>query len=187
MMTIMKEIDIPCGCTITQAYEDMQRFYNKFKRPCFCMFNETKLLSSYSLDKCYKMLTGLTKDEYDEKRRRENEEYAKELAEYKASIPQKIVEFREKAAGLIQDEYMDYWNKIVPSRLNDCYRGLELECTLDIVKELNKPLPDEEKFVKAKEVFEKQGHSGTSGRLVLSILANVHPLGKSFAYLVLDP
>lgn len=174
----MREIDFYAGCNIDDAYKQMKRCAITTGRDCFGVFNGKKLFSTYTLDECYKTLTGLTKSEFEEQRRKENEEYLKKEAEFKTSIPAKIEEYRKKAIGIIPDDKIEYWNNIVPVRLNDLYHGTELDCWLELVAELNKDIPKEDKFQRCKGMFDKQGHSGMSASLLFSGLEEFHELGK---------
>lgn len=176
----MKEIDFYAGCSIDDAYKQMKNYALVMGEHCFGEFNGKKLLSTYTLDECYKTLTGLTKSEFEEKRRKEKEEYLRKEEEFKKSIPKKIEEYKEKAIGIIPDDKIERWNEIVPSRLNDLYHGMELDCWLELVAELNKYIPKEEKFEKCKEMFMKQGHSGMSASLVRIGLKEFHELGEEF-------
>lgn len=173
----MKEIET-IGFTIKATYEEMKRYEIKSGEHCFCMFNGKKLLSTYTLDECYREVTGVTLAEYEERQKKMREEYLKKEEEFKASIPSKIDEYRKKAIGIIHDNKIAYWNKIVPIRLNDLYHGMELDCWLELIAELNKDIPKEDKFQKCKEMFDKQGHSGMSANLVFSGLEQFHELGK---------
>lgn len=173
----MKEIET-IGFNIKATYEEMKRYEIKSGEHCFCMFNGKKLLSTYTLDECYKEVTGVTLAEYEEMQKKMHEEHLKKEEEFRTSIPSKIDEYRKKAIGIIPDNKIEYWNKIVPIRLNDLYHGMELDCWLELVAELNKDIPKEDKFQRCKEMFDKQGHSGMSASLVFSGLEQFHELGK---------
>lgn len=177
----MEEIEILPGTQIEGAYKLMKEYEMKSGKHCFCSFNGKKLLSIYTLDKCYRMVTGLGKEEFDEKVKAEYEENIRKENEFKASIPQKITEYIEKAKGIIPEEKLEKWNEIVPIRLNDLYHGFELDCWLDLISELNKTTTKVERFINCKMIFEKQGHSGMSASLVLFGLIEFHPLGKELA------
>lgn len=172
----MKEIET-IGFTIKSTYEEMKKYEIKSGEHCFCMFNEKKLLSTYTLDECYKEVTGLTLREYEEKQRQEHEEYLRKEAKFKESIPEKTEEYKKKAIGIIPNDKIEFWNEIVPIRLNDLYHGMELDCWIELIEELNKNTPKEDKFQKCKDMFDKQGHSGMSAGLVLGGLKEFHPLG----------
>ena len=84
------------------------------------------------------------------------------------------------AKGVIADDKLEKWNQVVPIRLNDLYKGMELDATLDIIKELNKADENNNHFAEAKEIFESQGHSGMSWGLMCSMLIEFAPNGEEF-------
>lgn len=88
-------------------------------------------------------------------------------------------EYRKRARGIIPVEHLEYWDKIVPIRLNDLYRGMELDCLLELIATLNDNAKEEsEKMEFCRTMFSKQGHSGMSAGLVFSGLKYFHPLGE---------
>lgn len=176
----MKELEIMCGASIDDAYKQMKNYEIKSGEHCFCMFNEKKLLSTFTLDECYKEVTGCTKKEWEDKARKEQEEYERKEAEFKASIPDKIALYRDKARGVIPEYKLEEWDRIVPVRLNDLYHGMELDCWIELSKILNEDIPEKDKLEKAKKAFYDQGHSGMSASLVLAGLKLFHPLGSKF-------
>ena len=91
----------------------------------------------------------------------------------------KVKEWVEKARGIILDEKMTYWEKIVPVRLNDLYLGMELGCTLEIGKFLNN-----DDFNGAKLAIENQNHSGMSFSLVCAMVSEFCKNGKAFSQIV---
>lgn len=177
----MKEIKTKLGQSIKSAYKEMKEYEINSGEHCFCMFNGKKLLSTYTLDECYKEVTGCTLSEHEGKEKQRHEEYLREEEKFKASIPDKTKEYMQRAIGIIPNDKLERWNKIVPIRLNDLYHGMELDCWLEIIAELNKDVPKDEKFLRCKELFIKQGHSGMSGSLVLSGLREFHELGTELA------
>lgn len=174
----MREIYFCAGCNIDDAYKQMKKCAITTGRDCFGIFNGKKLFSTYTLDECYKTLTSLTKSEFEEKCRKEHEEYLRKEEEFKLSIPVKIKEYKQKAIGIIPDDKIEYWNKIVPIRLNDLYHGRELDCWLELIAELNKDTPKEQRLENCKKMFSEQGHSGMRANLVFSGLEDLHELGK---------
>lgn len=174
----MREIYFCAGCNIDDAYRQMKNYELLRGEHCFGMFNGKKLLSTYTLDECYKTLTGLTKSEFEEQRRKEREEYLRKEVEFKLSIPAKVEEYRRKANGIIPDDKIEYWNEIVPIRLKDLYHGMELDCWLELIAELNKDTPKSKRLENCKKMFSEQGHSEMSANLVFSGLEEFHELGK---------
>lgn len=135
-------------------------------------FNGKMLYSDKDdLDSAYKKITGKTKAEYDEAERLRQEEYEREKREHEEAIPKLTKEWIEKGNAILDDKYHELWAKCVPIRLGDLYRGMELGCTLDIVKELNNGCD----FEVAKTIITEQGHSGMSFGLVCSMI-------KAFCY-----
>lgn len=182
----MKEIIIYAGERIEDAYKDMQRYKNENNEKCYCKFNGMVLFSDNSLDECYKKVTGNTKEEFHKKIEEENERIIEKENEFKKKIPTLIEEYRNKARGIISEELLQKWDKIVPIRLNDLYHGMELDCWLDIIKVLNKDIDEEERFVECKRLFEEQGHSGFSASLVMGGLVVFHKDGKKLVEYLKD-
>jgi len=140
-------------------------------------FNGQKLYSDTDdLDSAYKKVTGLTKSEFDEAERKNNEEYEAEKRKHEESIPELTKEWIEKGNSILDKKYHETWAKCVPIRLSDLYRGMELGATLDIVKELNAGC----ELQKAKDIIEGQGHSGMSFGLVCSMVKAFCDRGSEF-------
>ena len=64
----------------------------------------------------------------------------------------------KKGKQLLSEDKWKLWEEIVPIRLGDLYRGMELGATLEIVEILNNNGTLEE----AKNAIENQDHSGMS-------------------------
>lgn len=140
-------------------------------------FNGVMLYSDVDdLDSTYKKITGKTKAEFDEAEIIRHEEYKAEEKRHKESIPELTKEWIEKGNAILDKEFHETWAKCVPIRLGDLYRGMELGATLDIVKELNAGC----ELDKAKEIIEKQGHSGMSFDLVCSMVRSFSKRGEAF-------
>lgn len=170
----MKQIEFHAGQSLDDAYRRMQECCE----PCFGMFNSKEIRSTDTLDEVYIKVLGVSKSESDERIRKQNEDYERKEAEHKAKIPQLTEEYRSRARGIIPEDKLELWDRIVPIRLGDLYHGMELNCWLDLITELN----DESKEKSArletcKEMFIRQGHSGMSAGLVFSGLKEFHPLG----------
>ncbi len=176
----MKEIKFYGGDTIAEAWRELLRQSADCGETCFGMFNDKQLLSTDTLDEAYKKVTGLTKSEFDERDRKEREEYKRWEEAFVASIPSKTEEYKKAARGVIIEDQYDYWDKIVPIRLNDLYHGMELDATLEICRIMrDESVSLEERIEKAKETFHNQGHSGMSGGLVLSMIRAFCPEGTA--------
>lgn len=169
----MHKIEISAGASLNEAYRELQEY-----APSCCTFNGITLTSNDNLDDIYLKVTGKTRTDYENAVRQQNEEYKKEKKEFEDKIPELIEEYKKKARGIIPEDRLELWDNIVPIRLNDIYRGMELDCWLDLILILNDTnLSYHVKMVKANDLFDKQGHSGMSAGLVMSGLKQFHPLG----------
>lgn len=140
-------------------------------------FNGQTLYSDIDdLDSAYKKITGKTKIEFDEAKQKRHEECEAEKRKHEESIPELTKEWIEKGKTILDRKYLEVWDKCVPIRLGDLYRGMELGNCLDIVKELNN---DCELNV-AKKIIEEQGHSGMSFSLVCSMIRSFCDRGNEF-------
>lgn len=140
-------------------------------------FNGQKLYSDKDdLNSAYLKVTGLTKEEFDQNRKTENEKYEIEKRQHEEAIPELTKEWIEKGKQILEEQYHKDWIKCVPIRLEDLYRGMELGMCLDIVRELN----DGCSLDRAKEIIESQGHSGMSFGLVCSMIRSFCDRGLEF-------
>lgn len=185
----MEEVKISfiVGSTINEAVEQMKRFSKIHGCVCYGDFNGIKITSNDTLDEAYIKITGNTEKECEELKKRKEEEYERKLAEHKASIPQKTKEYIKKARGLVLDEELDNWDKIVPIRLNDLYCGKELEQVLDICKIMrDESFTDDEKLHKAYDLFMNAGNSGMLANLTSKMISVFCPNGKEIADAVMN-
>ena len=127
------------------------------------------------VDEIYKKVIGKTEEEFKNDKKEFREEYKKHKEELNYKIEELAKEYIEKAKGVIVDEKLDYWAKIVPIRLGDLYEGMELQATLDIIISLGENKDD---FESAKKVLDSQGHSGHSYALIISMLSEFSPNGE---------
>lgn len=151
-----------------------------YKESCELVYGEFNGKRLYSdvddLDSAYLKITGKTKAEFDEAERIRMDEYEAEKRRHKESIPELTKEWIEKGKSILDEKYHEDWIKCVPIRLGDLYRGMELKCCLDIVKELNSGCDLES----AKKIIDEQGHSGMSFGLVCSIVKSFCDRGVEF-------
>ena len=167
-----KEIEFGFG-NIESAVEEL-----KSHKELVCgSFNGKMLYSDIDdLDSAYKKITGKTKAEFDEAERIRQEEYKEQQRKHKEAIPELTKEWIAKGKEILDEKYLELWNKCVPIRLGDLYQGMELGMCLDIVKELNSGC----ELQKAKEIIESQGHSGMSFGLICSMLKSFCNRGSEF-------
>lgn len=172
----LNKIEFSAGQNIESAYRDLQEY-----APSYGEFNDHTIYSFETLDEIFQKIVGMTKDEYYKYAKEEEEKRQQELKTYKERIPELTTYYKDKARGIIPENKLKYWDRIVPIRLNDLYRGMELQCLLDIITILNdENKTKEDRFNNCYDLFYKQGHSGTSGMIVLSGLKQLHPLGYEF-------
>lgn len=147
----------------------------------FIEFNGQKLYSDIDdMDSAFVKVTGKTKVEFDEMERIRHEEYLESERKHKEEIPELTLKWIENGKKVLNPKYLAKWNKCVPIRLGDLYKGMELEMCLDIVEELNSGCTLE----KAKRILERQGHSGMSHSLVCSMISSFCDRGKEFVEFV---
>lgn len=170
------EIDFPLSSTIEDAVNILLGYKSKGILACGD-FNGTKLYSdTVTMDGAYKSIVGVTKIEFDESQRKWRENYERERREHKEKIPELSQMWMEKGREVLSKDKWEYWDKIVPIRLGDLYRGMELGMSLDIIKILNSGGTLDE----AKTKIENQGHSGMSFGLVCSMVKNLCDRGSEF-------
>lgn len=183
----MREIKILIGDTIDVAYDRLKKAEKEFSEECFCKFNGKEFRSSESIDDAYMKVIGKTKTEFDREIEEERQQYIREKEEHEKKIPELSEKYREAARGIILEDKYEYWDKVVPIRLGDLYRGMELDCTLDLCKAMrDDTLPYDERLRKAYDIFMNQGHSGMSAGLVASMLREFCPDGEDLADAVMN-
>lgn len=168
-----REIEFGVGQNIESAVKEL-----KEHKDLVCgSFNGQMLYSDVdNMDSAFKKVTGKTKAEFDEAERKRHEEYEAENKRHEEAIPELTKELIAKGKTILDEKYLELWNKIVPIRLRDLYKGFELGASLDIIKELNNDC----ELDKAKGIIEEQGHSGMSFGLVCSMINELCDRGNEF-------
>ena len=177
----MKELYFTGGMSIEDAISFLNDSAKNDGYECYGVFNGKEIFSTESEDEIYKKITGNNKDEFNKKIEEDLAEHKRIENEFKRKMPVLITEYIRKADGVIPVEKIPLWNKMVPIRLNDLYRGMELDCWLDLIKIMNSDETDEEIMSQCKKLFNEQGHSGMSASLVLRGLEELHDKGKMVA------
>lgn len=145
-------------------------------------FNDKYLLSTDTDDDAYQRLLGMTKAEHEEKMRKWREEREAAQKAYEARVPELTERYRKEARGIIIESELEYWDKIVPIRLGDLYRGMELQQVLDCAKVMrDETLSREDRLRKAYRIFNDAGHSGMSAALTMAMLRRFSPDGNELA------
>lgn len=169
-----RKIEPLLGSSIESVIEELKSHVGLV----YCEFNGKILYSDIDdVDSAYKKVTGMTKAECDEKKRIYQEKRKEEQLKHEESIPRLTEEWIAKGKSILDSEYHESWTHAVPIRLSDLYRGMELESTINIVKELNKGCELNE----AKAIIESQNHSGMSFSLVISMVKSFCKRGSEFA------
>lgn len=175
----MKLVENLIGYSIDDCLSELKQLAKENNEECYCDFNGKFIYSTDTLDGAYIRITGVPKSEIEARRKKKKEDYEKELEEHKKSIPLKTEEYRKLARGLVLESELEFWDEIVPIRLNDLYRGMELDSTLDLIRIMrNEDLPLEDRLTRCKTEFENQGHSGMSAGLMFAMLARFCPNGE---------
>jgi hypothetical protein len=146
------------------------------------VFNDKYLLSTDTDDDAYLRITGKTKAEYDEEVRKWWENCEAEQKAHEARIPELTEHYRKVARGVIIESELEYWDEIVPIRLGDIYRGMELDQVLDCARVMrDETLSRIERLRKAYKIFNDAGHSGMSAGLTMAMLRRFCPDGNELA------
>lgn len=179
MDEIMKEyieLNGIAGQTIEECVNRLLRF-KEIGEFASANFNGKMLYSdTVTMNDAYLEITGKTKEEFDNDRKRELDEYEKKKKEHIDRIPELTKEWISKGREILPEDKWEDWERCVPIRLRDLYHGMELDSCLKIIKLLN----ENDSFEAAKKEIESQGHSGMSFSLVCSMLISFHDKGKEF-------
>lgn len=177
-MEFYAEIELSSGCTIDEAVDELMYYKNKGIK-VYGEFNGHKLYSdTVTIDSAYKEITGRTKEECDIEKKKISEQFKKQLEEGKEKAIKKISFWIERGHSLFPQNKWILWDTIVPIRATDLYHGFELDCILELEEVLNKKTKSS--FIHAKEVLEKQGHSGRSYGLMCSMIKQLCTDGNEF-------
>lgn len=171
-----KEIDFSLGTNITEAVLELIEYRNKGVLACGEFNGVTLYSDTVTMDGAYMEILGKTKDGFDDSQRKWREDYDREEKEYKESIPILTDYWMDAGRKVLTADKWDRWDEIVPIRLGDLYRGMELGNCLDIVKILNSNGTLDE----AKKTIEDQGHSGMSYSLVCGMVKEFCDRGEEF-------
>ena len=169
------------GQNIESAVYELLRYKDKGML-AYGDFNGTMLYSdTVTMDGAYKQITGKTKAEFDRAEQEWRDNLKREEEEHKKQIPHLSKEWMEEGRKILTEDKWEYWDRIVPIRLNDLYHGMELGCCLDIIKILNNNGTLDE----AKATIESQGHSGMSYGLVCAMVKEFCDRGEEFVEYVM--
>ncbi len=179
----MKEVTL-YGGTIASCLKDLKEMAanDESGEVLKAVFNDKYLLSTDTDDDAYLRITGKTKAEFFEEVRKWQEDYETKKKAHEARIPELTEHYREVARGVIIESELEYWDKIVPIRLGDLYRGMELDQVLDCARVMrDETLSRIERLRKAYKIFNDAGHSGMSAGLTMAMLRRFCPDGNELA------
>lgn len=181
-----KFIDICAGYLLDEALKKLKENSDE-NTVTYCNFNDNILYSTDTLDIAYLKVTGRTKAENDKFLKEKQLEQEKREQEFKEKLPSLIELYKTEARGVILDSELEFWDKIVPIRLNDLYHGMELEQTLEISKIMgNEEMDYNTRLHIAYDCFMNSGHSGMSASLTAAMLKKFCPHGEDIADAVMN-
>lgn len=175
-----KEIQLPALRYLSQAIEYIRTVNPNIvgTNLVYAMFNGHPIYSdNIDVDEIYSRVCAYNASN---KQKEIELDYEKAEKEFQKKIPTLTKKYNALAKGVIADDKLDQWYELVPIRLRDLYHGMELDATLEIIKELNKATDSNTHFAEAKNIFDKQGHSGLSGDLICAMLNMFAPNGVEF-------
>jgi len=171
-----REIMLSAGSTIQDVVNYLLEFKEKGILACADFNGKTLYSDTVTMDSAYLDIIGKTKSEFDNEQQERVERLEKAKREHEAMIPELTESWIEKGKTILEKDKWEYWSEIVPIRLNDLYRGMELGNCLDIVETLN----NNGTFEDAKKLLEDQNHSGMSFGLVCAMISEFCDRGTEF-------
>lgn len=175
-----KQIEFTAGSTIVSCVNKLLSYKEKGELVCGAFNGHMLYSDTVTIDSAFVQITKKTEEEFNKEQKRISEEYKKEQEEHKEKTPDLIKFWREKGREILTEDKWEFWDKIVPIRLNDLYQGMELGQSLDIIKVLN----EGGTFETAKNIINSQGHSGMSFGLMCSMLKEFCERGEEFVKFV---
>lgn len=172
-----KEIQFSMAGTLEDAVKDLLH-YRVNGKLVYGEFNGVYLYSdTVTMEEAYKKVFGFTKEELDKEQRELSDKIEKLRNKHKENIPILTLLWLERGRRVLEEDKWEYWDRVVPIRLNDLYQGMELGNCLDIVEILN----DGGTLDEAKEEIYSQSHSGMSFSLVCTMVEEFCDRGKEFS------
>lgn len=176
----MKKIEILAATKLEDAIYELRRESKRIGQKCYADFNCKTIYSTDTVNDAYSRVVGKSKEDFDNDMNEQREEYKRKEEQHRVKIPELTKHWIEEGHKHISPEYWTLWDKCVPIRLGDLYQGMELDCTMKLVKILNISDNIEDTYQSAKEEIESQGHSGMSFGLVKSMIKSFHTNGNLF-------
>jgi len=172
-----KQIEFTLGYTVEQAVNELLKRKEKGQLASG-KFNGIMLYSdTVTFDSAYQEIIGKTKSKFDKEQQEWKDNYDRKEKEHKEEIPELSLVWMKKGREVLTEDKWEYWDKIVPIRLSDLYKGMELNACLEIVSILN----NNGTLNEAKDRIDSQDHSGMSFGLVCSMIKEFSDRGSDFA------
>lgn len=170
------KIKFELGSNLESAVNRLIEFKNKGMLVCG-EFNTHILYSdTVTMDGAYQKVLGKTKAEFNKSQDEWINNRERQELEHKQNIPNLAKMYMGKGRLVLDVDKWESWDKVVPIRLNDLYKGIELQNCLDIVKILN----NSGTLNEAKLELDSQDHSGMSYSLVLHMVKEFCKRGSEF-------
>lgn len=174
----MKQIEFAPCTEISECYKQLlEESRRNGGEPVCGLFNSTMMYSTESLDNFYHRHFHKSQKEFEKELELERAYREQKQIEHIQNTPRLIIEYRQKARGIITESRLPAWDNIVPTRVSGIYEGYDLQCALDLITILNEDKPILERIDKCREKFAEQAHSGCSGTVVLGLTSAFHKDG----------
>ena len=144
--------------------------------PAKTEFNGHMIYNDESIDEIFIKVTGKNREQFKKQQQAILKKLQEEDEKHTNDIPHLTKKWIKQGHKILDKKYWNEWERCVPIRLGDLYKGWELGCCLELIEILQK----QNDFTKAKEVFNGQGHSGMSAHLMKSMLISFYDQGKDF-------
>ena len=158
--------EITFGFVTLKEAIDTLNTYKEHNCPAFGYFNGHKITTEMTRDEIFKEVTGYTEEENNKIIAEREEKAEREKREYEEKIPELEKKWVDWGEANLSPDVQELWEECVPIRLNDLYRGFELDAFKEIFDAWKAGKSNEE----LKQIFHNQGHSGMSRHLVCSII-----------------
>lgn len=169
-----KEINFLCGQTIERAVKELHERAKDGNKYCGD-FNGNKLTSDMSLDEAYILCIGKTYEQFNKEQEESRQRLIQEEEDHKRKIPELSKYWIKEGHKVLSKDKWEMWDKCVPIRLGDLYRGMELGQCLDIIR-----IVKEKSIQDGIDVMKNQGHSGMSWGLMKSMIREFCDCGNEF-------
>lgn len=172
-----RKIEFYCGCDLSTAVMELLEYKERGELVCGDFNGHMLYSDTVTMDGAYLEIVGVTKAEYDRKEEESRQRWIQSKKEHKERIPQLTKKWVERGHQILDEKYWEKWDECVPIRLDDLYEGMELGHCLEIVKALNEGCD----ISAARDIIDKQGHSGMSFGLVRAMVQAFCDRGNEFA------